>query len=187
MNRSIVITRYATALLKFVRESGGDGAVVCSEAETLIRALHDVPDLRRMVAAETDVVSAFDKKKLLQSALGNRISPELSRFLTLLNRNGRMSLVEDILRDFVLLYRRSIGVRKAHLTTAREPSERLLQRLKALVKQKTGEDVLIEVDVDPSLVGGFVFDLDEYLMDASVKRQLDLIREQFIEKNRRII
>ena len=68
-----------------------------------------------------------------------------------------------------------------------EPSERLLQRLRALVKQKTGDDVIIEVSVDPSIVGGFVFDLDEYLMDASVKHQLDLIREEFIERNRRII
>ena len=186
MNRSIVITRYATALLKYVRESG-NGAVVCSEAEALERALHDVPDLKRMMEAETDVVSASDKEKLLQSALGNAVSPELSRFLTLLNRNGRMPLVPEILRDFVVLYRRSIGIRKAHLIAAREPSERLLQRLKEMVKQKTGDDILIEVNVDPSLVGGFVFDLDEYLLDASVKRQLDLIREQFIEKNRRII
>ena len=98
-----------------------------------------------------------------------------------------MDLVEDILRNFVDMYRRSVGVRKAHLVTVQEPSERLLQRLKALVKQKTGDDVIIEVDVDPSIIGGFVFDIDDYLMDASVKRQLDLIREQFIEKNRRII
>jgi F-type H+-transporting ATPase subunit delta len=140
-----------------------------------------------MVSAADDVVTPFDKKKLLQSALGNRMSHELSRFLTLLNRNGRMNLVEDIMRDFVDMYHRSIGIRKAHLTTVSEPSERLLQRLKALVKQKTGDDVIIEVDVDPSLVGGFVFDIDDYLLDASVKRQLDLIREQFIERNRRII
>ena len=41
--------------------------------------------------------------------------------------------------------------------------------------------------MDPDLVGGFVFDLEDYLLDASVRHQLDLIREQFIEKNRRII
>ena len=186
MNRSIVISRYARTLVKYVRESG-HGEIVCSEAEVLFRTLHDVPDLKRMTEAADDVVSPFDKKKLLQSALGNRMSQELSRFLTLLNRNGRMELVEDILRDFVDLYRRSVGVRKAHLTTVSEPSERLLQRLKALVKQKTGDDVIIEVDVDPGLIGGFVFDIDDYLLDASVKRQLDLIREQFVERNRRII
>ncbi len=186
MNRSIVITRYALALVRYVRETG-QGDIVCSEAETLVNALYKVPDLRRMVTAADDVVGPFEKKKLLQTALGNQISPELSRFFTLLNQRGRMALVEDILRDFITIYRRSIGIRKAHLVTVNEPSERLLQRLRALVKRKTGDDVIIEVSVDPSIVGGFVFDLDEYLMDASVKHQLDLIREEFIERNRRII
>ena len=186
MNRSIVITRYATALVKYVRETG-QGEVVCSEAETLIRTIRETPDLRRMLSAADDVVSPFEKKKLLQTALGNRMSPDLSRFLTLLNQNGRMDMAEEILRDFVTQYRRSIGIRRAHLVTVTEPSERLLQRLKSLVKQKTGDDVIIEVEVNPSIIGGFVFDIDDYLMDASVKRQLDLIREQFIEKNRRII
>ena len=109
MNRSIVITRYATALVKYARESG-QGETVCSEAEALEYALHTQPDLRRMVAAADDVVSPFDKKKLLQTALGNKMSPELSRFLTLLNQNGRMPLVEDILRIFVDYYHHSVGV-----------------------------------------------------------------------------
>ncbi len=186
MNRGIVVTRYATALVKYVRETGR-GEIVCSEAEALEKALRSVEDLRRMVTASDDVVSGFDKKKLLQSALGGKLSDEMSRFLTLLNRNGRMDLVEDILRDFVKLYRRSSGIRKAHLTTAVEPSQRLLQRLRALVRQKTGDDVIFEAEVDPSLVGGFVLDLDDALLDASVKRQLQRISEQFIERNRRII
>lgn len=186
MNRSIVVTRYARALVKYVRDTG-HGSIVCSQAEVLISAIQGVPDLRRMIEAESDVVSAFNKKKLLQTALKDPISPELSRFLTLLNKNGRMNLLEDILRDFVDMYHRSVGIRKAHLTTVGEPSERLIKRLEALVKQKTGDDVIIETDVDPSLIGGFVFDIDDYLMDASVKRQLDLIREQFSQNNKRII
>lgn len=186
MNRSIIISRYAAALVKYVRETG-HGDIVCSEAESLVRQIQSVPELRRMVEAADDVVSPFDKKKLLQTALGGRISQELSRFLTLLNRKDRMDLVGDILRDFVDLYRRSIGIRKARLTVVREPSERLLQRLRALVRQKTGDDVIIEVKVDPALIGGFVFDIDDYLLDASVSRQLDLVREQFMEWNRRII
>lgn len=186
MNRSIVITRYALALVRYVGETDG-GEVVCSEAETLLKAINAVPDLSRAVRAADDIVSPFDKKKLLQSALGNSVSQEMNRFLSLLNRQGRMDLVEDILRNFVTMYRRNRGIVKASLVTAEPPSERLLQRLKALVKSKTGYDVVIEVEVDPSLIGGFVFDMDEYLLDASVKRQLDIIREQFIERNRRIV
>ena len=43
------------------------------------------------------------------------------------------------------------------------------------------------MEVDPSLIGGFVFDIDDAIIDKSVSRQLELIREQFIEKNRRIV
>ena len=186
MNQSIIVSRYARSLVKLVLETGR-GSLVCSEAETLVARLQGVSELQRMVTAADDVVSPSNKIKLLETALGNKMSPDLSRFLTLLNRNGRMELVGDILRIFADQYRRSVGIRKAHLTTVAEPSERLLQRLKDLVKQKTGDDVIIEVDVDPSLIGGFVFDIDDYLLDASIKRQLDIIREQFVERNRRII
>ena len=186
MNRSLVITRYARTLVKYIRESGR-AELIFSEAEALERALARLPDLCRMTEAAPDVVSDFDKKKLLQSALGAPMSPELSRFLSLLNRNGRMCMVRDILRVFVDMYHRSVGLRKVRLRCVVEPSEHLLQRLGALVKQKTGADALFEVEVDPSLVGGFVLDLDDYLLDASIRRQLDRIREQFIERNRRII
>ncbi|MBR6305708.1 MAG: ATP synthase F1 subunit delta [Bacteroidales bacterium] len=186
MNRPIVITRYATALVKYVMETGS-GKEVASEAEALWQALHDVPDLKRMISAADDVVSPFERKKLLQSALGHRMSPELSRFLTLLNKNGRMDMLTDILMDFTDMYHRKSGIRKAHLVMAREPSAFLLHRLKVLVKKKTGDDVIIKVEVDPSIIGGFIFDIDSSLLDASVKRQLDIIREQFIERNRRII
>lgn len=186
MNQSIVITRYARALVKYVTETG-DGAVVCSEAEALIKALHSIPDLSRMVRASDDVASPFEKKKLLQGALGGRMSNELSRFLTLLNRKGRMDLVGDILRDFTDLYYRSVGKRVVQLVVAVEPSEHLIRRVRALIKDKTGVDAVISVTVDPDIIGGFVLDFDDYLLDASARGALDRIKEQFIEQNRRII
>ena len=186
MNRSIVVTRYARALVKYVAETG-QGAIVYSEADVLVRALHDVPDLKRMIEAADDVISPFEKKKLLQSALGNHISNSLSRFLTLLNQKDRMDLVGDILRDYMDLYERSAGVRKVHLTVVQEPSEMQLQQIRNLVIQQTGDDAAIVVTVDPDIIGGFVLDMDDYLLDASVQHQLDLIREQFVEQNRRII
>lgn len=186
MNRAIVVNRYTRALVKFVRDNG-HGDIVCSEAEHLLKAFRTLPDLRRMVTAAGDVVSDFDKKKLLQGTLDNRMSADLSRFVSIVNRNGRMDLVEDILRDFVEMYHRSIGIRRAHLTAVSQPSQHMLQQIRALVKSKTGDDVIFEVEVDPELIGGFVLDLDDYLLDTSVKHQLDRIREQFVERNRRII
>lgn len=186
MNRSIVSTRYARALLKYVRETG-NGEAVCSEAEKLVRLLDEVPDLRTMLSAANDVVPPQEKAKLFRSALGGEMSPEMENFAALLNKGGRMEMTQDIMRDFAYMYHRTKGVRKAKLITAAEPTDKLIQSLKALIKQRTGDEIMIDVTVDPSIVGGFVFDLDDLLLDASVKHQLDRIREQFIERNRRIV
>ena len=185
MNVGIIRTRYAEALVKYVRETGR-GNAVCTQAERLARVLEEVPDLSRMVGA-TDVVSDAQKLSLLQTALGGPMEPELERFLRLLMQNGRISYLHEILLDFADRYRRSIGVRKAHLKVAVPPPDSLLQRLGDLVREHTGDQALIDVEVDPSLIGGFVFDIDDAIIDKSVARKLELIKRQFIEKNRRIV
>ena len=185
MNDSIIRIRYADALVKYVQETG-NGESVCQQAERLARVIGDVPDLSRMIAAK-DVVADARKRELLKTALGGPMAPELERFIDLLLANGRIGALRMILLDFADRYRRSIGLRKAHLKVAVPPSEDLLRQLAALVKERTGDEALIDVEVDPDLLGGFVFDIDDALIDKSVARKLELIRLQFIEKNRRIV
>ena len=185
MNDSIIRIRYADALVKYVHETG-NGESVCAQAERLARIIGEVPDLSRMIAAK-DVVADARKRELLKTALGGPMTPELERFIDLLLANGRVGSLRMILLDFADRYRRSIGLRKAHLKVAVPPSEDLLRQLAALVKERTGDEALIDVEVDPDLLGGFVFDIDDALIDKSVARKLELIRLQFIEKNRRIV
>ena len=196
MNDSIIRTRYADALVKYVRETG-NGDSVCRQAEKLARVLGEVPDLSRMMAAK-DVVSDAKKRELLQAALGEPMAPELARFVDLLIANGRIGALRMVangrigalrmvLLDFKDRYRRSLGLRKASLKVAVPPPDELVTRLKALVKERTGDEADIEVVVDPDLIGGFVFDIDDAIIDKSVARKLELIKLQFIEKNRRIV
>ena len=184
MNRGIIITRYARALEKYVRETGG-GAVQADEARRLIRALKEMPDLLKIIVSK-DVVSPEKKIMLLEGALGGKISPQMEKFANLLVKNGRMDLLPEILHAFTEMHDRADGIRRARLTVVREAPDSLIRNLRTLVKEKTGDDVEIEVIIDPSVIGGFIFDIDDYLLDASVKRQLDVFREQFIKRNRRI-
>ena len=177
--------RYARALERYVRETGG-GAVQADEARRLIKALKEMPDLRKFIASK-DVLSPEKKISLLEGALGGKISAPMERFANLLIQNGRMEYLAEILRAFTDMHDRADGIRRARLTVVREAPESLLRNLRTLVKEKTGDDVVIDVVIDPSVIGGFIFDIDDYLLDASVKRQLDVFREQFIERNRRII
>ena len=63
----------------------------------------------------------------------------------------------------------------------------LEDKLKALIESSTGKTLLLVTEVDQSLIGGFVLEVEDKLLDASVSRQLERIRAQFVERNRRIV
>lgn len=159
---------------------------MCREAEILVKALSAAPDFAKAMASK-DVLSDEKKHSLVQGALGGKMSETMSRFASLVISAGRADMFQDMLRNFITRYNRSMGMRHVRLTITREPTEELMRRFYNLVKSKTGEEPVFEVVVDPSLVGGFVLDLEDTLLDASIKRQLDIIKEQFIIRNRRLV
>ena len=138
------------------------------------------------------------------------LAPDLRKFLELLIRNGRIGDVRLVLTTFITEYYRSRHIKRARLVVAdpalltsgpissvAEPVVRqgsptieaptLESRLRDLIEKKTGCKLILKTEVNPSLIGGFVFEVEDTVLDASVSRQLDIIRRQFIEKNRRIV
>ena len=242
MNTGIIATRYATALLKLVNETGSGSAVV-DQVRIIEKALDELPDFRRAVSDPT--VAPARKLALFEAALSSlaaepveapSLVPDLRKFFELLIRNGRISDVRLVLTTFIIEYYRSRHIKRARLVVAdpallssssvsgsdssaaesdspvaesdspvagsvrgtvvrqtllpegdsRRPGS-LESRLRELIGKETGCELLLETKVDPSLIGGFVFEVEDMILDASVSRQLDVIRHQFIEKNRRIV
>lgn len=235
MNTGIIATRYATALLKLVDETGSGSAVV-DQVRIIEKALDELPDFRRAVSDPT--VAPARKLALFEAALSSlaaepveapSLVPDLRKFFELLIRNGRIGDVRLVLTTFIIEYYRSRHIKRARLVVAdpallssssvsgsdspvagsdssvagsvrgtvirqtrlpegdsRRPGS-LESRLRELIGKETGCELLLETKVDPSLIGGFVFEVEDMILDASVSRQLDVIRHQFIEKNRRIV
>ena len=206
MNTGIIATRYATALLKLVEETGS-GELVAAQVQVIEKALDEVPDFRR--AVDDPAVAAVQKISLFEASLKDSMAQELHKFLELLIRNGRIGDVRLVLTTFVTEYYRSRHIKRARLVVADpalldpEPTPSdpvpvegslrqaqrpaLESRLRELIGKETGCELLLETKVDPSLIGGFVFEVEDMILDASVSSQLDFIRRQFIEKNRRIV
>lgn len=206
MNTGIIATRYATALLKLVEETGS-GELVAAQVQVIEKALDEVPDFRR--AVDDPAVAAVRKISLFEASLKDSMAQELHKFLELLIRNGRIGDVRLVLTTFVTEYYRSRHIKRARLVVADpalldpEPTPSdpvpvegalrqaqrpaLESRLRDLVEKQTGCRLILKTEVNPSLIGGFVFEVEDTVLDASVSRQLDFIRRQFIEKNRRIV
>lgn len=194
MNTGIIATRYATALLKLVYETGS-GDAVAAQVQAIEKALDEVPDFRR--AVDDPAVTPAKKLELFEAALSSvaepveatSLAPDLRKFLELLLRNGRIGDVRLIFTTFITEYYRARHIKRARLVVADPPllAGSLESRLRDLIEKKTGCKLILKTEVNPSLIGGFVFEVEDTVLDASVSRQLDIIRSQFIEKNRRIV
>jgi len=185
MNTGIIASRYATALLKLV-EGTGNGDAVLAQVLVLQKALDSVPDMRR-VLNDPAQVSGEAKVSLFKAALDNKeMEPELEKFLWLLVRNDRIGDARLVFQSFVNSYYHDKGIVRAHLTVA-SPSKDLEERLRKLIESRLERKLLLETAVDPSIIGGFVLEVEDLLLDASVSRQIEIIRRQFVEKNKRIV
>ena len=187
MNEGIIASRYASAFLQLVRETGS-GERVVPQVETLLKAFSEVPGLKAAVTDQA-AISPSRKMSLLEAALGESpMEEDLRRFINLLITNKRIGLVADAFRSFILAYYRSKGIRRGVLKVAAvsEGTAGLVSRLKELL-ESDGCTLEVEVREDPGLIGGFVFDLEDSILDASVAHQLAKIRKHYVEHNRLLI
>ncbi len=185
MNTGIIASRYALALYKYVSETGN-----ARQADAQVRRLQEVlaatPALQQ-VLDDPAGVSPEQKKALFESALASeKLLPELDRFLSMLLENRRLDLVKLVFHDFLSLCDQGEGIVRVRLVTA-APSGTLETRLQKLLQEKTGRKPVIVTEVDPALLGGFRLELEDRLLDASVRHQLETIRTELLERNHRIV
>ena len=185
MNTGTISARYASALLKFSAESGHE-KLVYRQVKTLAGSMSALPQLRNLLDNPMSV-SDSQKFSLLSSALGDeKMADELQSFIRLVMKKRRTKYLRFMLLSFIRQYRDSHNIKESRLITA-VPDTELEKKISDIIRERKGDSVLFEHRVDPSIIGGFIFEIDGLRLDASTAAQLKSVRKQFIEKNRRIV
>ena len=176
--------RYAKALLAFANESGV-ASTVYGEAMSLNNHWRTIDMLGDMV--ETPVVKDADKLRVLVQASGRQPTEVMRKFLALVLKEKREKYLPYILHSFINLYRKQEKIRVGKLITAVPMAEEEVNRIRKIVVDSAGGTAEFTTKVDPSIEGGFIFEINTYRLNASVADQMRRIKQQFIEKNRRIV
>jgi F-type H+-transporting ATPase subunit delta len=109
---------------------------------------------------------------------GDRCSPILEGLLAAMARHGRMGLLPVVADQF----RRRLEVRQGHIevtvVAAKELDAASRRLLIETLKKVTGADPLVQMQVDPSLVGGVVVRIGDREYDGSVAGALRQLRHR---------
>jgi F-type H+-transporting ATPase subunit delta len=171
--------RYATALFELARDEKSIDAVK-ADLDRFEAMLADSADLKRLV--RSPVFSADAQSKALAAVLAKaEISGVAANFLKVLTANRRLFAVRDVIRAFRALVARFKGEATADVTVAEALSDKNLDALKTALKSVTGKDVALNVNVDPSIIGGLVVKLGSRMVDSSLRTKLNSIKHAMKE------
>jgi len=185
MDEGIISNRYAKALFTFAKEKGVEEKIY-DECYLLSNVMYSVKGF--LSGMSNPIYPVEDKKKLIVSAVdGAGLSPELSKFVDMVFAAKREEFLSFMFIRYIELYRNYKHIGTVRLKTATPIDKTTTNRIVKYSSQKLHAHIQIHTEVDPSLIGGFVFDFNNYRIDASIKTQIIRMKRKFIQKNRRII
>lgn len=169
-----VAERYATSLFELAAEENSLDRVAADLA-TFEAMIAESGDLRRLI--ESPAFSAEEQFKAV-GALADKagITGLVGNFLRVVARNRRLFAVPGIIRAFRTLLARHRGETRAEVRTAHPLSPEQEAELQATLKTVTGKDVLIDVTVDPSLLGGLIVKVGSRQIDTSLRTKLSTLK-----------
>lgn len=126
-------------------------------------------------------VVASDKKLAVIDAVTNgKISDLTAGFTRLLVNKNREGELPEIITAFIKQYKDYKNIHIVKLTTAAPVSESVKNALIERVKQTANlQNIELETVVDPAIIGGFVLQTGDKLVDASVAYELKEIAREF--------
>lgn len=173
-------SRYAKALLDLaVQQNAVDTTL--QDIRTLDAYCRQSRDFANVL--RSPIINADKKQAIIEAVLGNNISAITSGFMKLLVNKGREANLPEIAEAFLGQYKAMKNIKTVKLTTATQLSDTVKA---GIIKNVTasmhkGEIEVTEV-IDPSIIGGFILQMDDKLVDASVRRDLNDVKAQF-QKN----
>lgn len=184
MNIGLISVRYATALFQFAQNENVESEVY-EQAKFITDVFFQVKKLHTTL--ENPLIHKTKKKEIILTAFGEKASDAIERLIDLLLRNNRESFLQYIMLEYQEQYRLSKNVYQGKLITAVEIDDITTKNLVESLEKKVKGKLELKKTIDPSILGGFILQVDYNRWDASLSGQLNRIKKQYIERNRRIV
>ncbi len=98
------------------------------------------------------------------------------RLKAILKEKKRGYLLERIVRDALGAMKKAA---RFEIVLARPQSAAMLEKLESGLAKRLDRDDDADIKIDPAIIGGFLAKTDQYLIDASVKGNLEQLKKTY--------
>jgi len=177
MDESKISVRYAKALLSLANEKKATEAVRIDIA-LIYQLFETIPGFFQFL--ESPVIKTVEKKQLFEKVFAKILNPMSYSFILLLLTNHREVYLRDISRNFLESCRKESGFKAANLISAIEIDQATVEQFRKLIRKHFDSEVDLTCKVDPGIIGGFILQVEDQQIDASVAAKLKKLKRELL-------
>lgn len=177
MQNPRLAARYAKSLMDIAIENGKLDTMY-NDMLGLDTICNDSKDFVSMM--KSPIVTASTKQNVVKAIMEGKVDDVTFKFINLIINKGREFFLPEIISTFISQYKKHKNINEVLLTTSEPIDEEMKNTLiQSIQKQFTGT-IDLKTKVNPSLIGGFILEANNNLFDASILRDLNDIKKQFL-------
>lgn len=178
MKETKAAVRYAKSVLELAR-TGDKLDKVNKDMDLIAKTVSESRELEIML--NSPVINSDRKIAVLKAIFEGKVDELTMKFIILMTSKKREGILAEIGREFTDLYRKTKGITKAEVTTARPLDENIKSQIRARLNAP-GEIEFVE-KIDPSLIGGFIVKVGDKQFDGSISRSLLELRKNLLKND----
>ena len=174
LNKSVA-RRYAEAFFNIAKEAGKIDQFQ-TELELIIKTIDEIDGLK--VYLNHLLIPVAQKKETVEKAFADQVSAVTLSFFKLIIDKRREGYLKSIVEVYCDMADESRNITKADLISAQEVPEEEVKLLAERLSASTGKTVQLRQTVDASLIGGIKLRVGDRIIDASVAKRLEMLKDQ---------
>jgi len=109
------------------------------------------------------------------------VDEKVANMMTLLNERGKVLFLGKIVEYFEQVVDRRLNQTRVQVTSAHPLTTENIDRLKTALNKILGKTILIDTEVDESLIGGIMLRIGDQVADDTIRNRLEILKRT-IEK-----
>lgn len=180
MTDSRVASRYAKSLIELAIEKNALEEIY-QDMQLFDKTCQTNRDFRMML--KNPIINHDKKKSILYKIFQGKVNESTIAIFDIITRKNREEILPSLAEEFIHQYHKHKNIDEVLVTSSVPLTPELREKLIQNIKERTGHKVDLTEKVDPDLIGGFVLQIGDRMMDNSVKSKLKALQYEFADES----
>ncbi|MCI5745911.1 MAG: F0F1 ATP synthase subunit delta [Erysipelotrichaceae bacterium] len=174
-----VANRYAVALLSIASDENSIKEYI-DEIEQILEILKNNDGFVALLKSYG--LTASEKKDAITNCFKDKIKANILNLFYVMIDNKRGGHILDVCKEFIRIARNKLHIKKGVVYTTIKLDEAQLLAMSQKVSKILNANVSLTNEIDTSLLGGFKIQVEDYIIDDSLKNRLEKLKDTIAKK-----